>query len=70
MMNTTDQSICPICAEPNNCMAHCDEPCWCNQVKVPKELLALVPENKKNQACICLNCIQNFKENPSDFRVP
>ena len=43
-------------------MAHSNEPCWCNKVKIPQELLDLVPESKKQKVCICLKCIQGFKD--------
>ncbi len=60
-------NICPICYAENNCMAHSEKTCWCLKVKVPQELLDLVPEDKKRKACICLKCIEAFKENPKEF---
>ena len=61
------ESICPICGKNNNCMAHSDEPCWCLNVEIPQELLDLVPKDKKQKACICLKCIQDFKDDPQRF---
>ncbi|MEA2095796.1 MAG: cysteine-rich CWC family protein [Candidatus Cloacimonadota bacterium] len=61
------ESICPICGKDNNCMAHSNEPCWCNNVEIPQELLDLVPDSKKNKACICLKCIQDFKDDSQKF---
>ena len=61
------ESICPICGKDNNCMAHSNEPCWCNEMEIPKELLDLIPQDKKQKACICLKCIQDFKKNPKKF---
>ena len=67
MTDPIDEKICPICGKDNNCMAHCDESCWCVKIKIPQELIDLIPDNKKNKACICLNCIQNFKNDPEKF---
>jgi hypothetical protein len=62
MPEKIDEIICPICGRDNNCMAHSSEPCWCNNVEIPQELLDLVPESKKQKVCICLKCIQGFKD--------
>ncbi len=64
MTDPIDENICPICGKDNNCMAHCAEPCWCLKIKIPQELLDLIPESKKTKACICLKCIQEFKNDP------
>jgi Cysteine-rich CWC len=69
MTNKINETKCPLCGVENNCMAHSEQPCWCTQVKVPMELLEFVPENTKGKACICLNCIQKFEANPSEFRI-
>ena len=67
MAGIISESNCPICGKDNNCMAHSGEPCWCNEVKIPQELLDLIPNDKKQKVCICLKCIQNFKDNPVKF---
>ena len=67
MIKKEDESFCPICGKDNNCMAHLDEPCWCNNVKIPEELLDIIPNDKKHKACICLKCIQDFKDDPGRF---
>ncbi len=67
MLDKIDEKICPICGKDNNCMAHRYEPCWCNDVEIPQELLDMVPESKKRKACICLKCIQDFKDDPQKF---
>jgi len=64
MLDKISETVCPICGKDNKCMAHTNEPCWCNDVEIPQELLELVPESKKKKACICLKCIQNFKDDP------
>jgi hypothetical protein len=62
MTNQRDEMICPLCGNPNNCMAHSEHPCWCLDVKVPKELIELLPVTHKGKACICLDCIQKFNK--------
>ena len=32
------------------------EPCWCTAVKFDADLLARVPPEKRNLACICAAC--------------
>ena len=56
---------CPLCGGANECQlcspaAH-KGPCWCAQEDMPAEMLAQVPENLRNRACICKNCIQKFR---------
>jgi hypothetical protein len=61
------EAICPFCQTINNCMAHSVKPCWCRQVEIPQELLKLVPKDKKHKVCICLKCIEAFKDTPEEF---
>jgi prepilin-type N-terminal cleavage/methylation domain-containing protein/prepilin-type processing-associated H-X9-DG protein len=55
---------CPLCSEANECQlcspATHKGPCWCARVEIPEALLARVPENFRNRACICKNCVENF----------
>jgi prepilin-type N-terminal cleavage/methylation domain-containing protein/prepilin-type processing-associated H-X9-DG protein len=58
-------SQCPLCGAANECLlcspaAH-KGPCWCVKVEVPEALLARVPENFRNRACICRHCVENFQ---------
>ena len=60
-----DKSICPICGNPNNCgyengLTH--EGCWCEKIKVPKELREQIPAEVRGKACICKKCIMEYKE--------
>lgn len=58
-------NICPICGKDNHCAYLSGKPhkeCWCNTVEVPKEIFDLVPENKKGKDCICLDCVNKFKQ--------
>ena len=62
MTDHLNENICPLCGNPNNCMAHSEQRCWCIDVKVPKELIDLVPAPQQGKACICLDCIEKFNK--------
>ena len=64
-MNTPDTAnICPLCGHVNKCVMEIEretgvkqtEPCWCTAVKFDADLLARVPLEKRNLACICAVC--------------
>ena len=49
------EKICPLCGEDNNCK-HGEGGCWCDTVKFSKDILDLIPNDKKGKACICKSC--------------
>ena len=59
-------AACPLCRGTNNCQlcspAAYKGPCWCAHVEVPADLVARVPENFRNRACICQNCVEQFQQ--------
>ncbi|HEX3798564.1 MAG TPA: cysteine-rich CWC family protein [Verrucomicrobiae bacterium] len=59
-----DATKCPLCGQPNDCQlctaASYKGPCWCAKMKFPEELLAKVPPELRNRACICLACVMQF----------
>lgn len=64
-MNTPDTAnICPLCGGVNQCAMEIEResgvkqaaPCWCTEVKFDADLLARVPPEKRNLACICAAC--------------
>lgn len=59
ILKQLDKTICPICGENNNCK-HSKE-CWCHSVTIPKELLDMIPEDKKGKACICKSCVDKYR---------
>ncbi|WP_428982791.1 cysteine-rich CWC family protein [Paraglaciecola aquimarina] len=63
----TEHSICPFCQNQNACNVASREGCWCFDIKVAKSMLDLVPDKKLNKSCICKECIQLFKYNPTEF---
>lgn len=56
--------LCPLCGGPNDCQlastAAFKGQCWCARVEIPKELLARVPEDRRNLSCICPRCVAAF----------
>ena len=60
-----DPGRCPLCGEMNECQLGSPgaykSPCWCLSVEMPEELLARVPENLRNRACICRKCVTRFQ---------
>ncbi len=61
---TFDAENCPLCSRPNDCqlctVAAYKGPCWCAKVKIPDELIAQVPADLRNKACICRTCVMKF----------
>lgn len=55
-----DSSFCPLCQAKNQCGIKGSEPCWCTKEKVPEALIAQVPDESLNKACVCQACIQKF----------
>ena len=66
-----DETKCPLCNGFNNCMAKCQEICWCSKedVKVPDGLIRLVPLELKGKACICHSCIKSYMKDPDAFAL-
>ena len=63
-MNTpATANKCPLCGHVNQCAMEIERetgvqqaPCWCTAVKFEADLLARVPPEKRNLACICAAC--------------
>ncbi len=51
---------CPLCQGSNQCaLAQTGESksqCWCMQARIAPEILAKIPRDQLNKACICPNC--------------
>jgi prepilin-type N-terminal cleavage/methylation domain-containing protein/prepilin-type processing-associated H-X9-DG protein len=58
-------SACPLCGGANECQlcspAAFKGRCWCADEEIADELLARVPENLRNRACICQSCVEKFQ---------
>lgn len=58
-----DPDRCPLCGGPNRCANEIEKatgrpqpPCWCTRVDFPRELLARVPAEAVDKACLCPAC--------------
>ncbi|MEY4911430.1 MAG: hypothetical protein RL761_1093 [Pseudomonadota bacterium] len=66
-MNTpATANKCPLCGHVNQCAMEIERetglkqaPCWCTGVNFDADLLARVPAEKRNLACICEKCAQS-----------
>ena len=62
-MPRPDPAACPLCGRANACAMETaratgtpPEPCWCTQVDFSAELLARVPVEARDRACLCREC--------------
>jgi len=65
MVSEIDDSFCPLCQQKNSCSvqaAKANAGCWCMNTEVPAELLAKVSAQLQGKSCICLACIEKFRE--------
>lgn len=62
---SVDDTRCPLCGGPNHCRLCTTEewkgPCWCAKEEIPEGLLAQVPLELRNRACICHGCIASYR---------
>lgn len=71
MKINTEEMICPICGNPNHCGEKpvvngvAREKCWCAYEIFPKEIMDRVPGEKYGKACICIDCLNRFKQSAS-----
>ena len=65
-----DAGQCPLCGQANACqlctVAAYKGPCWCAQVKIPDQLIAQVPAELRNKACLCRACVMKFHRDQAD----
>lgn len=61
-----DPGLCPLCGQPNACQlctsAAYKGPCWCERANIPDALLAQIPPEQRNRACLCVNCVASFHQ--------
>ncbi len=65
MSADTRENLCPFCDQSNHCGVGDIDGCWCGRTEIPMELIDLLPEQGK--ACICLACVDAYKQNPRKF---
>ena len=62
-INNPESNRCPLCNQANHCgLISGEEPCWCANRVIPKSLLEQIPEQLKNKACICNQCLNSYHE--------
>ncbi|MGE0874985.1 MAG: cysteine-rich CWC family protein [Burkholderiales bacterium] len=61
-----DPARCPLCGEQNACemAAGSGKPCWCATLDFPAALLARVPAEARDKACICRACVEKATLRP------
>ncbi|MCB9616400.1 MAG: cysteine-rich CWC family protein [Sandaracinus sp.] len=53
---------CALCGAQNECgVAAGASHCWCFDVVIPASLLARIPEELRDRACVCPSCIEREK---------
>lgn len=67
MTQDVNTTACPFCQQNNQCAAESEKGCWCNKIKVPSELVELVPVKLKKKSCICSACVALFHHDPKAF---
>jgi hypothetical protein len=58
-----DPACCPLCGQPNRCAMEvaretgvAQPPCWCASVQFEPALLAQIPAEARDRACVCHAC--------------
>lgn len=53
---------CPICNKENKCGNELGtSTCWCSTESFPEGIYQLVPEELRNKACICKDCLEEYR---------
>ncbi len=60
-MDEVDPCRCPLCGGANACGVESTRPCWCAGECFPAGLLARVPAQARNRACICKACVEAYQ---------
>ncbi|HEY0288916.1 MAG TPA: cysteine-rich CWC family protein [Pseudomonas sp.] len=61
-MNTQSIALntCPACGSSNRCTLAdprtADQPCWCFSTDIDPAVIASLPEDLRNKACLCPRC--------------
>ncbi len=60
---SANPALCPLCGQGNLCAMEIEKatgekqpPCWCTHASFDADLLARIPPESRNQACICAAC--------------
>jgi hypothetical protein len=67
---TVDPRRCPLCANPNACaVAEGETTCWCFKQPVPRDVLAQVPPEARELACVCRLCASRRRDPAEIFAM-
>ncbi|MDE8602443.1 cysteine-rich CWC family protein [Marinomonas sp. RSW2] len=58
---------CPFCLADNGCALDDNKVCWCFQLVVPDDMLALIPSRQKDLVCVCRQCIDFYRADKRGF---
>ena len=62
-----DATRCALCGNDNGCgMAAGSSDCWCFSLPVPPALVARVPAELQNVACVCQGCVRSYLHEEGD----
>ncbi|WP_431312593.1 cysteine-rich CWC family protein [Psychromonas marina] len=61
-------NICPFCQQANRCNVNSDG-CWCQRENIPRSLIDLLPLDRINRTCICVNCVKLYKLDENAFKA-
>jgi hypothetical protein len=74
MTPVANETLCPLCAEPNHCrLANgClyKGACWCEQADVPAHLLRFMAESQLEPACLCRRCLALLAHHARNLEYP
>lgn len=53
-----DPTRCPLCRKDNACGGAAGQPkCWCWDETIPATMIAKLPPEARDQACVCQGCV-------------
>lgn len=58
---------CPFCLNDNGCELDESQTCWCFNVIVPEDMMALIPVKQKGVVCVCQRCIEFYRTDKLGF---
>jgi hypothetical protein len=61
-----DTQHCPACGAMNDCAladpASAARACWCYAVSIDPQVLAALPDEQRNKACLCPRCARVLEQ--------
>jgi hypothetical protein len=70
-VTTIEANQCPLCGRGNDCRRCATGAykgsCWCFKVEIPEALIARVPMELRDKACVCRECVMAFHRARADL---